>query len=106
MNAGKKRLGFSKPFIFNPCAGSAEPKDIYPPLNQQIKQIADNYLFATGFTVSIMDYGYFSHHLRINVIDLKNRFIARAEAPLLDAVFPWIFSAWPDEFNGHDEQAV
>ena len=42
----------------------------------------------------------------INVIDLTNRFITRAEAPLLDAVLPWIFSARPDGFDGRDEQAV
>src|SRR3989339_1441133 len=41
-----------------------------------------------------------------NVIDLTNRFITRAEAPLLDAVLPWIFSARPDGFDGRDEQAV
>ena len=39
-------------------------------------------------------------------LGLTNRFIARAEAPLLNAVFPWIFSARPDGFDGRDEQAV
>ena len=38
------------------------------------------------------------------VIDLTNRFIIGVEALSLDAVFPWIFSAWPDGFNGRDEQ--
>ena len=40
----------------------------------------------------------------VNVIDLTNRFITWVEAPFLDAVFSWIFSAWPDGFDGRDEQ--
>ena len=40
----------------------------------------------------------------INVIDLTDRFITGVEALFLDAVFSWIFSAWPDGFNGRDEQ--
>ena len=39
-----------------------------------------------------------------NVIDLTDRFITGVEALFLDAVFSWIFSAWPDGFNGRDEQ--
>jgi hypothetical protein len=30
-------------------------------------------------------------------------FITGVEALSLDAVFPWIFSAWPDGFDGRNE---
>lgn len=47
-----------------------------------------------------------TYYLEVNVIDLTNRFITGEEAPFLDTVFPWIFSARPDGFDGRDEQAV
>ena len=43
---------------------------------------------------------------QLNVIDLTNRFITGEEAPFLDTVFPWIFPARPDGFDGRNEQAV
>lgn len=43
---------------------------------------------------------------RFNVIDLTNWFVTWVKAPFLDGMFSWIFSAWPDGFDGGDEQTV
>ena len=70
---------------------SINSASLNPPQNESVENVKKHYQ---------------RYQSLVNVIDLTNRFITRAEAPLLDAVLPWIFSARPDGFDGRDEQAV